>query len=153
VREVLDDGATVTDVARRYGVARQTMHAWLRRYAAGGLAGLADQSSRPATSPHQIPAQVEARILALRREHRGGGPARSVIAWRVRASRRSSIYRALVRHGPISPQTRTRKRADYKRWERARAMECGSWMWLAGCVWPTGRRPRSSRAWMITPAT
>jgi transposase-like protein len=31
VKEVLDDGATVTDVARRYGVARQTVHEWLRR--------------------------------------------------------------------------------------------------------------------------
>ena len=30
VLEVLDDGATVTDVARRYGVARQTVHEWLR---------------------------------------------------------------------------------------------------------------------------
>ncbi len=34
VLEVPNDGATVTDVARRYGVARQTVHGWLRRYAA-----------------------------------------------------------------------------------------------------------------------
>jgi len=39
VKEVLDDGATVTDVARRYGVVRQTVHEWLRRYARHGLAG------------------------------------------------------------------------------------------------------------------
>ena len=48
VLEVLDEGASVTDVARRYGVARQTVHGWLRRYARdGGLAGLVDRSSRP----------------------------------------------------------------------------------------------------------
>jgi transposase len=35
VLEVLG-GATVTDVARRYGVARQTVHGWLRRYADQG---------------------------------------------------------------------------------------------------------------------
>jgi len=29
VLEVLNDGASVTDVARRYGVARQTVHEWL----------------------------------------------------------------------------------------------------------------------------
>ena len=49
-RAVLDvlDGASVTEVARRYGVARQTVHKWLRRYAAdGGLANLVDRSSRP----------------------------------------------------------------------------------------------------------
>jgi transposase InsO family protein len=36
---------------------------------------------------------------------------------------RSSIYRCLVRHGLITPQARKRRRADYKHWERARAME------------------------------
>jgi transposase-like protein len=43
VLEVLDDGANVTEVARRYGVARQTVHEWLARYAGVGLAGLADR--------------------------------------------------------------------------------------------------------------
>ena len=33
VLEVLEDGAPVTEVARRYGVARQTVHEWLARYA------------------------------------------------------------------------------------------------------------------------
>ncbi len=37
VLEVLNDGATVTDVARRHGVARQTVHEWLRKYASDGL--------------------------------------------------------------------------------------------------------------------
>jgi transposase-like protein len=30
------DGAAITTVARRYGVSRQTMHAWLRRHAREG---------------------------------------------------------------------------------------------------------------------
>ena len=60
VLEVLDEGASVTDVARRYGVARQTVHGWLRRYANdGGLGGLADLSSRPDSCPHQMPAAIE----------------------------------------------------------------------------------------------
>ncbi len=76
VLEVLA-GASVTDVARRNGVARQTVHDWLRRYAGeGGLANLADRSSRPASCPHQMPPAVEARMVALRREHPGWGPAR-----------------------------------------------------------------------------
>ena len=50
VLEVLNDGATVTDVARRYGVVRQTVHSWLRRYATGGLVGSPTRarSRRPA---------------------------------------------------------------------------------------------------------
>jgi transposase-like protein len=55
VLEVLDDGATVTDVARRHGVGRQAVHNWLRRYAAEGLGGLVDRSARPDTCPHLMP--------------------------------------------------------------------------------------------------
>ncbi len=36
VTEVLVDGATVSGVAQRAGVSRQTLHAWLRRYASSG---------------------------------------------------------------------------------------------------------------------
>jgi len=48
---------------------RQTVHEWLRRYARDGLAGLIDRSSRPASCPHQMPPQVEARIVELRQRH------------------------------------------------------------------------------------
>lgn len=126
VLEVLD-GANVTDVALLYGVSRKTVHKWLRRYAAQGLKGLADRSSKPDTCPHQMAAAVEARIVEMRRAHPGWGP-RTI---RTRLERegmtpppgRSSIHRALLRHGLIDPSTRKRRRSDYKRWERARAME------------------------------
>lgn len=127
VREVLDDGATVTDVARRYGVVRQTVHSWLRKYASGGMAGLVDESSKPHSCPHQMTAEVEARIVQWRREHPGWGP--RTLLNRLRREgveplpSRSSVYRALVRHGLIDPKKRRRRRSDYKRWERARAME------------------------------
>jgi transposase InsO family protein len=127
VLEVLNEGATVTDVARRYGVARQTVHGWLRRYAASGLGGLADQSSKPASCPHQMDVVVEARVVALRRANPGWGP-RRIGAELAREGvdpcpGRSSIYRALVRHRLIEPSKRRRRRSDYKRWERSRSME------------------------------
>ena len=127
VLEVLNDGATVTDVARRYGVVRQTVHSWLRRYATAGLAGLADASSKPATCPHQMSPEVEARIVEWRRAHPTWGP-RTIVNRLARENTeplpgRSSVYRALLRHGLIDPKKRRRRRSDYKRWERARAME------------------------------
>jgi hypothetical protein len=77
VLEVLDEGIAVTEVARRYGVARQTVHQWLARYANdGGLGGLADRSSRPDSCPHQMPAVIEAQIVGIRRGHPGWGPSR-----------------------------------------------------------------------------
>ena len=128
VLEVLDEGATVTDVARRYGVARQTVHDWLRRYASeGGLAGLVDRSSRPQACPHQMSAGVEAQVVRLRREHPAWGPSR--IVWQLERAGtqplpgRSSVYRALVRHGLVEAKRRKRRREDYRRWERGAAME------------------------------
>lgn len=44
VLAVLAEGRTVTEVADQWGVSRQTMHAWLAKYEAGGLEGLADAS-------------------------------------------------------------------------------------------------------------
>jgi transposase len=82
VLEVLEEGAPVTEVACRYGVARQMVHRWLARYANdGGLAGLVDRSSRPASCPHQMGAVIEARVVGLRREHPGWGPSR--IVWQL----------------------------------------------------------------------
>ena len=74
VREVLDSGATVTDVALRYGVDRRTVHRWLVRYANGGLGALADRSSKPDRCPHQISPEVEVLIVSMRRAHPGWGP-------------------------------------------------------------------------------
>jgi transposase-like protein len=126
VREVLDTGASVTDVATRYGVNRRTLHRWLLRYAAGGLGELADRSSKPDRCPHQIDPTIEARIVELRRAHPGWGP--RTILNRLRREldpppSRSAIYRALVRHRLIEPKARRRRREDYRRWERSRAME------------------------------
>jgi transposase InsO family protein len=36
---------------------------------------------------------------------------------------RSSVYRALVRHGLVEAKKRKRRREDYRRWERGRAIE------------------------------
>ena len=127
VREVLTDGASVTDVARRNRVARQTVHEWLVKYANRGLPGLMDGSCKPLSCPHQMSPVTEARIVALRVEHPGWGP--RTLQHRLAAEGfdpvpgRTSIHRCLVRHGLITPQARRRTRADYKRWERSRAMD------------------------------
>ncbi|WP_373201902.1 IS481-like element ISMyma5 family transposase [Mycobacterium marinum] len=125
---VVLDGAPVTAVARRFGVSRQTVHAWLRRYAEEGAAlNLEDRSSRPHRCPHQMPVEVEARVLTLRDAHPRWGPTRIVYELQRDVvpvvPGRSSVYRVLVRNGRIDPAKRRRRRSDYKRWERGRPME------------------------------
>jgi transposase InsO family protein len=127
VSEILVDGATVTDVARRLGVSRQTVHSWLHRYGNGGMADLADRSSRPHRSPRQVPAELEVAIITMRRAHPAWGPRRI----RVELDRagvdpvpaRSTVYRILVRNNLVDPQRRRRRREDYRRGERTRSME------------------------------
>ena len=126
VLEVMN-GATVVDVARRYGVARQTVHTWIRRYARSGMAALADRSTKPGSCPHQIAPEVEARVVQLRRDHPGWGPRR--LGHQLQAEgvalvpSRSGIYRALIRHGLVEPHKGRRNPSDYRRWERSRSME------------------------------
>lgn len=50
---VVQDGWKVTEVARRLGVARQSVHNWIARYEEGGLAALADRSHRRQSCSHQ----------------------------------------------------------------------------------------------------
>ena len=66
---VIRDGFTVTEVARKFGVSRQSVHVWLARYEEGGLEALFDRSHRPVSSPAQIDPRVESRVLELRRHH------------------------------------------------------------------------------------
>jgi transposase-like protein len=76
VMEVLRDRLTVIGIAERYGVSRQAVHGWLRRYRTGGLDALADRSHRPRRCPHQMPAAVEAHLCELRRHHPSWGQRR-----------------------------------------------------------------------------
>jgi transposase InsO family protein len=136
--EVIRDGLTVIEVAERYGVSRQTVHGWLRRYRSGGLEALADRSHRPHRCPHQMPAEVEAHLCELRRRHPGWGQ-RRLAHELARAGidpppGLTSIYRALVRNGLIQPRPRRRAKASYRRWERPRPME----LWqldVMGGIW------------------
>ena len=125
VLQVLD-GIPVTEVAERFGVARQTVHRWVARYRDGGIGGLADRSHAPKEHPWRISAEVEAVICDLRGSHRRWGPRRLVFELAKRGHpdiSRSTVYRVLVRHGLLQPVPRRRRRDQYRRWERSAAME------------------------------
>lgn len=121
-------GASVTEVAGRFGVSRQAVHRWLGRYRDEGLAGLSDRSSRPASSPSRTPAEVEALICELRRNHPSWGARRLV--WELGrrgcpgpVPSRATVHRVLVRHGLVQVTPRGRRREDYKRWQRTEPMQ------------------------------
>jgi transposase InsO family protein len=130
VLAVIKDGRTVTETAAAVGVSRQTLHAWLAKYEAGGLEGLVDGSHRRLTSPGQMLPAVEVAVLEARGKHLSWGPRRIA----VELSRtgvvvtESAVYRCLRRAGVVEPDGRRRrrrewKRREWKRWERGRPNE------------------------------
>lgn len=127
VLAVIRDGVPVTEVADRFGVSRQAVHRWLRRYEDQGLAGLVDRSHRPPRCSHQMDPAIEVWICEARRRNPDWGP-RRLVHEAARAGldpvpSRSGVYRALKRAGMIDPNARRRRDRRFKRWERGGAME------------------------------
>src|SRR6188472_869570 len=82
-------------IAAAMGISRKCVKTWLDRYAAHGLTGLHDRSSRPHSTPTRTDAATEAAIIELRRAERIGP---DEIGHRLGVSART-VSRVLVRHG------------------------------------------------------
>jgi transposase InsO family protein len=110
-------------------VSRISVHAWLRRYLAGGLAGLVDRSHRPRSCPHQVSDSVAVLVAEVRRQHPRWGAKRI----RMELLRKppegvvipstATVNRILVRHGLVNQRKRKRRRDSYVRWQRPAAMQ------------------------------
>jgi transposase len=154
---VLRDGYSVGEVAEAYGVSRQSVRPWLARYERGGLPALADRSHRPRSSPLQIPAVVEARLLEIRRQH----PSWGQVTLRHRLEKEgvtplpslSAIYRALIRNNLIEPKERRKKLPTYKRWERGRPMELWQMDIVGGVLLEDGTECKVLTGWTTTPGS
>ncbi len=111
--------ADISQLSRRYGVSRKTIYKWLKRHAAEGASGLADQSRRPHGHPHTTPPAMVERVLAVRAVYGWGG--RKISAYLRQqgvadAPAPSTITAILARHGAETPATRL---ADPpQRWQR-----------------------------------
>ena len=150
VLAVIEDGLSVTEVAAKVGVGRQTVHSWLSRYGQGGLEALADRPHRALSCPHRMPAAVEVRLAELREAHPAWGPDRL----RYRLERegvdplpsRAAVGRALARLGLSRGGRRRRDRGSYRRWERARPMELWQLDVMGGVMLHDGRELKAVTA-------
>ncbi|KWX00879.1 putative insertion element IS1652 transposase [Carbonactinospora thermoautotrophica] len=94
----MEEGWPLRAAAERFGVSHTTAKRWADRYRQQGAAGMADRPSRPHRSPTRTPAEVEERIVALRRAHRLG-PVRIP-----RPGQGSALHRAPGAHPPGLPR-------------------------------------------------
>ena len=66
----------MAELCRLFGVSRQTGYTWVERYRASNhnLAGVAERSRRPKTSPHALSVELEDLIVAARKQKPKWGP-------------------------------------------------------------------------------
>lgn len=105
---------SLTELAERYAVSRQTAYKWLQRWEEEGEAGLEERSRAPRSCPHRVSGKVEALLLEARRHYRWGATKLLHVlqarhpqeAW----PSRSTVNALLDRHGLLHKQRRTRSR-------------------------------------------
>jgi putative transposase len=105
VRLALQEGANRRDLCRRFGIHPATGYKWLSRWQAGER-DLADRWRRPLTSPQRSPAEMEARVAAVRAAHPAWGARKIAAVLRrqgLAAPAVSTVHAILVRHGLVLP--------------------------------------------------
>lgn len=109
---------TMAELCRIYEISRETGYKWVKRYEQYGWAGLEDLSRAPQRHPNQTAAELEERIVNLRREHPRWGPLKLQAYLRAKDSRKtwpaaSTIGELLKREGLIVPRKVRRKTPAY----------------------------------------
>lgn len=114
----LIEGEAMTDLCLEFGISRKTGYKIFNRYKEEGIAALTDRSRRPVHYANQLPAQIEALIVRLKREkpHWGARKIRELLVRRlpseVRLPAISTVHCVLDRHGLVARLGRQRGRAQ-----------------------------------------
>ena len=115
------DGANMSALCERFGIARKTGYKWLNRWKSEGKAGLEDRSRRPSNSPLQTSSSIEDEVVRLRKSHPrwGGRKLRKRLEGlgHKDVPSASSITRILHRHDLIC-SLESQKRVAWKSFER-----------------------------------
>src|ERR1051326_6365795 len=114
----LKDGESMATLCREFGVSRKTGYKIIHRFEECGLEGVSDRARRPHRYANQLPAQVEAAIVAAKREKPHWG-ARKIherllrkLPHAIKIPAVSTIHAVLDRHGLVTPARRSRTRAQ-----------------------------------------
>jgi transposase InsO family protein len=125
------EGRTKSAVARDYGVSRRWVQTLVARYEAEGEAAFEPRSRRPHSSPQRTPAEVEDRIVALRKELTDAGHDAGAETIRFHLEQRhgnapatATIWRVLSRRGFITPQPHKRPRSSWRTFTAELPNEC-----------------------------
>lgn len=111
------EGEEMSSLCREFGISRTTGYKFYERYKDCGLEALVDRSRRPFRYGNQLPEQINASIVQLKREkpHWGARKLRELLVRRlpgdVRIPAVSTIHAVLDRNGLVEPRKGRRTRA------------------------------------------
>ena len=109
----------IAKLARHYGVSRQTVYKWLKRFGEEGPVGLQERSRRPHHQPHRVSDAIEEAILEARRERPlWGAPKLRAYLMRTEPSvvwpAESTFGEILKRHGLTVAPARKRRACPHQ---------------------------------------
>jgi len=122
------EGRPKSEVARDYRISRYWVHQLVRRYEVEGEAAYTPRSRRPRSNPRAVDAELEERIVRLRKEltRQGWDAGADTIRSHLqrdptiaRVPAVSTIWRILTRRGFVTPQPRKRPKSAGHRFEAA----------------------------------
>jgi transposase InsO family protein len=98
------------ELCKEFKISRPTGYTWLRRFQAGGIAGVVEKSRRPQHSPTRTPTEMEQRVLALRQQRPEWGARKLQVLLKGEGLvlPTITIHRILLRHNLVRPQDRHR---------------------------------------------
>ena len=127
IRHAREVTGNVALTCRSYGISRQVLYTWLRRYDAEGPAGLRDRSRRPLHCPHETPSEVVGKIIYLRTSYDFGPAKISMYLERyhdVEVSQ-SGVWRILKRVGLSRLPASQRYQRHDRKWKRDEKLQPG----------------------------
>jgi len=83
IQRCLKGEETVAELSRQYGVSRETVYKWMRRFHEQGDAGLKEQSRAPHRQTRALSEETAERVVAVRRAHPRWGPRKILGALRL----------------------------------------------------------------------
>lgn len=109
---------SMAELCRIYEVSRETGYKWVKRYLEQGWAGLEEFSRAPERHPNQTGAEVEERIVQLRRQHPRWGARKLRVHLKQKNPRvewpaASTIGEILKREGLVIPRVVRRRTPPY----------------------------------------
>jgi transposase InsO family protein len=117
---VYQELGSVSKAARRCGIARSTLHRWLKRFGEQGKEGLQDKSKRPKRLARlKVTEEQEKLVLELRKQHQYGQ--KRISSYLLRHHQISlsttTIWRILKKH-QVEPVKKNRRSKKHKRYNR-----------------------------------